>query len=217
MSNPLINGDIGFSDAETVDEGVDCTMNFNDMFSAALGVFNGPEVYNPAKDQTENNDKLTFVVRGVGKPIEGLTVTGEYYTSDNTSDSEGAPNDKINAYEIIGQYQVAVLAAKGIYGNNTTDNGTTKPSTSYMGAQGSHDINEMIWVAGRFVKSTLDHDDATKEDTETTEMAIGGGINLAENTKVKVQYQSVKTDNLDGVKGDEKTESGVKAEIITAF
>ncbi|MBU1487458.1 hypothetical protein KKH56_05355 [bacterium] len=45
-------------------------------------------------------------------------------------------------------------------------------------------------------------------------MAIGGGVNIAENTKVKVQYRSVKTE----VGSDyEETESDIKTEIITAF
>jgi len=48
-------------------------------------------------------------------------------------------------------------------------------------------------------------------------MVVCGGINIAENTKVKVQYRSVKTDNNGNVKDAEKTESGVKTEIVTAF
>jgi len=45
------------------------------------------------------------------------------------------------------------------------------------------------------------------------EMAIGGGINLAENTKVKVQYRSEKTEQ----GSSESTSSNIKTEIVTAF
>ena len=226
MSNPLINGDIGYSGVTAVDAGsvgADCTMNFSEMFSATLGIFNGPAVYNSDISRTEANDKMAFVLRGVANPMEALTVTGEYYTSDNTSCEKNAKDDKISAYEIIGQYQAEIasmLTVKGIYGKVTNDDGATKtkPSTSYMGVQGSYDINDQVWVVGRFVKATDDDDDADdSNDEEVTEMAVGGGYNLAENTKVKVQYQSVKTDNNGNSKDAEETNSGVTAEIITAF
>lgn len=208
MGNPLIDGDMGYSDFLALDAGADCTMNFSDMFSAALGIFNG---------DSADNGKFALVAKGVAKPMEALTITGEYYTSNNTSDSAGATDDKVSAYEIIGQYQAEIasmLTVKGIFGKATNEIGKIEPSVSYMGIQGSYDINDMIWVAGRFVKSTSDDDNSvTKDDEETTEMAIGGGVNIAENTKVKVQYRSVKSE----CGSSESTKSQIKTEIVTAF
>jgi len=228
MSNPLIDGDIGFSiksycdafgidlddddlaeialvSAKSVDAGADCTMNFSDMFSAALGIFNG---------NNADNGKLAFVLKGVAKPMEGLTVTGEYYTSDNTGTEKDDPDMKVNAYEIIGQYQMAGLTAKGIYGGGTAEMGDEDQDISYMGIQGSYDINDMIWVAGRYVVADPDEDSGDDDDAKVTEMAIGGGYNLAENTKVKVQYRTVT-----GESGSdyERKSSDIKTEIITAF
>ena len=50
-------------------------------------------------------------------------------------------------------------------------------------------------------------------------MAIGGGYNLAENTKVKIQYRTVTVDNYCdmSLSADEKKSSGIKTEIVTAF
>ena len=210
MGNPLIDGAIGYSNFLGLDAGADCTMNFSDMFSATLGIFNG---------DSPDNGKFALVARGVAKPMEALTVTGEYYTSDNTPDATGATDNKISAYEIIGQYQAEIasmLTVKGIFGKATEEYGDAKDETSYMGVQGSYDINDMIWIAGRYVKAEYDEDNEDN-DEETTEMAIGGGYNLAENTKVKVQYRSVKTSNLNGVKDEEETVSGITTEIVTAF
>lgn len=214
MSNPLIDGCMVSemtSEGPLVDAGADCTMNFSDMFSATLGIFNGGQ-------DIPDNDKLAFALQGVAKPMEALTVTGDYYTSDNTPvTTPASPDNKVSAYEIIGQYQAEIasmITVKGIYGKVTTDNGTTKPSTSYMGVQGSYDINDMIWVAGRYVVADPDEDSGDDDDAKVTEMAIGGGYNLAENTKVKVQYRTVT-----GESGSdyERKSSDIKTEIITAF
>ncbi len=208
MENPLIDESISYSDIITLDTGAEATLALDPVESTVtLGIFRGGVP----------NDKPALLLKGAAKPVEGLDVSLLFYTSDETKKDAGALKDVITTYALTGQYKLPepALTIKGMVGRNTHEEGDKKPETTCFGLQGSYDFNEMFWGALRFANSTKKEE--KKEDSKSTEIAVGGGCNLAENTKIKVQWRSVKDENVGGVKGAEKTINALAGEIVVAF
>lgn len=211
MNNPLIDASISYSKIYTIDTGAEATLTLDVMDAAiTLGIFRGKA----------DNDNPALLLKGMARPVEGLDISLLFYTSDETPDQTGAQKDIITTYGLMGKYrdpQLPALTIKGMVGCNIQDLGTAKPATTCFGLQGSYDLNEMFWGALRLANSTTTEEG--KKDIKVTEIALGGGYNLAENTKVKVQWRNLKEENIEirGVKIPEKTTNALAGEIVIAF